>query len=50
MRVDGHLVEETDEYIILSHPVSYPAVKGIGYRPTAIKEAEHGDDHHHAAA
>ncbi len=53
MRVDGHLVEETDEFIVLSHPVSYPAEKGIGYRPTAIKEAEAhahevGDDHHHA--
>ena len=53
MRVDGHLVEETDEFILLSHPVSYPAEKGIGYRPTAIKEAEAhaheaGDDHHHA--
>ena len=35
-RVDGHLVEKTDEYITLSHPLSYPAEKGIAYRPTAI--------------
>ena len=53
MRVDGHLVEETDDYIILSHPLEYPAEKGIGYRPTAIDLAEeeakaHGDGHHHA--
>jgi len=50
-RVDGHLVEKTEEgHIILSHPVSYPAEKGIGYRPTAIAEAreaaeKHEDDH-----
>ena len=52
MRVDGHLVEETSEYIVLSHPLEYPAEKGIGYRPTALHEAEeeanaHGGGHHH---
>ena len=51
MRVDGHLVEKTDEFITLSHPVSYPAEKGIGYRPIAIAEmaaaeAAPADDEH----
>ncbi len=53
MRVDGHLVEKTDDHIILSHPVSYPAEKGIGYRPTAIadqKKADEAHDAEHAAA
>jgi cytochrome c oxidase subunit 3 len=53
MRVDGHLVEKTEEFITLSHPVSYPAEKGIAYRPIAIAEmakaeAAHADDEHAA--
>lgn len=47
-RVDGHLVEKTDEYIVLSHPLSYPAEKGIGYRPTAIAEQKKADAAHDA--
>jgi len=49
-RVDGHLAEETDEYIILDHPVAYPAEKGIGYRPTQIaadKEAAKANGGHY---
>ncbi len=52
-RVDGHLVEKTDEYIVLSHPLSYPAEKGIAYRPIAIEEqkkAAKAHDDEHAAA
>jgi len=50
-RVDGHLVERTDDHIVLSHPVSYPAEKGIGYRPTAIEEAKkHGHPSEEAAS
>lgn len=54
MRVDGHLVEKTDEYIVLSHPLSYPAEKGIGYRPIALaeqakEEAAHAAEDGHGA-
>ena len=49
MRVDGHLVEKTDEHIILSHPVSYPAEKGIAYRPIAIEEQKKAEAEHAAA-
>ena len=42
-RVDGHLKErgedeQGEEYLVLSHPVSYPAVNGIAYRPEAVRE------------
>ncbi len=45
-RVDGHLVEKTEDHIILSHPVSYPAEKGIGYRPVVVHGLEEGEDDH----
>lgn len=49
-RVDGHLVEKTDDHIVLSHPVSYPAEKGIAYRPTAIALMEEGEGAEHGGS
>ncbi|MCS1411192.1 MAG: Cytochrome bo(3) ubiquinol oxidase subunit 3 [Verrucomicrobia subdivision 3 bacterium] len=42
-RVDGHLIEKTNDYIILNHPVSYPAEKGDDDHAE-----DHGDDHSHS--
>lgn len=37
IRIDGHLIEENDDHLTLSHPVRYPAKLGIGFwRPTAV--------------
>lgn len=48
IRVDGHLVELTDDHITLSHPVSYPSDKGIGYwRPIAIQTRDKLHDELH---